>query len=377
MKHNKRYIVLFFLSLLMLNSSFADQSLYGLDDLKFNFKLYFNSILHSKNLDNKAIDFKKSKLGFSYSINEKSNFYISFLYSKRNDFEFDCEYFDYNIDNDSILSIGNIRTVFDMYSSKSENHLSILVPVINKATGFFIKAKGIGLSYKTYYNNNFGFHASLVGKNINDSDDDSSMFSVRNFYFSENDSKLFHIGLNGNFIKNKVNNKKVKHVGNIFRNFSINKSAAIGIEIAEKIKNFTVESGIFCTRINPMLGVSNNKYFNVYNFYYEMNYIITGENRRYSYMDGAIKGIKVGKPITESGIGAIELVGRYQFTDAISSNNTYKIDMGRHNIFITGINWLPTNNCKILFNYINTNSVYKLTKTLRNNEFKIEYRLFI
>ena len=162
-----------------------------------------------------------------------------------------------------------------MYVNKSENHLSILLPTTIGATAVFVKPKGIGFSYRTIYNNNFGFHTSLVGTNINNSDDNSNMFSFRNYYFIENGSNLLHIGLNGNIIQNKSNKTKTKHINNIYQKFPLDKSASIGIELAEKINNFTLESGIFYTKITPMVEVLKHKYFNTYNMYYEVNYILS------------------------------------------------------------------------------------------------------
>lgn len=351
------------------------QKVEPIDGLSFSFKMYFDSYVKGEK-SNRAFDFKKSKLGLSYKLNDKLDFNTSFLYSKNNKFEFDLEYFDYHINDHSVLSVGNVRAIFDMYFEKSENHLSVIMPSINKATSFFVKMQGLGFIYKNNFNDNLSFHVSAVGKNINNSNDDDNMLTVRAFCFNENKDNVFHIGLNNSFIFNDKTKRKNKSINNTYYDFSIRKLNSTGLELATILKNFTIESEIFYVRINPFVDELKGKYFDSYNFYSEFNYVLTGEVKNYDKIDGVIKKMKVKNPISSGGIGAIEAVVRCQFTNAISNKNSYSIDMGKHRVLLTGLNWLPTNYNKILLSYSKIKSNYKTRSNKNSNELRAEYRFF-
>ena len=371
----KKFTFFCIIFLSCLNIAHSAQKIEQIDRFNFNFKIYFNSYIHSET-SNKALDFKKSKLAFSYKLNDELEFNTSFLYSKKNKFEFDVAHFDYHINDHSVLYIGNVRSIFNMYFEKSENYLSIIIPTVNRATSFFTKAQGLGLIYKNNFNDNFTFHLSAIGKNINNSNDDSNILTIRTFYFNENSDNILHIGLNNNFIYNDKMKRKDKNINNVYYDFSIRRLNSTGIELATRLKNFTLESEIFYTKINPFAEKLKGKYFDVYNFYSEISYVLTGEVKIYDKLNGVIKKLKVKNPISNGGIGTIESVVRYQFTNAISNKNDYSMDLGRHKILLFGLNWLPTNCNKILLSYSKIKSNYKIRENKNNDEFKIEYRFF-
>lgn len=374
--YKKKCILVFMMFLFSLNPVYSMTKIKQIDGLSFNFKIQFDSVVKSKK-DEYIFDFKKSKLGFFYELNDKFNFVVTFLYDRRNNFEFDQEYLKYSINERSFIYFGNIRTIFDMYFEKSEEQLSIVIPIINKATGFFVKTKGLGFIYKNNFNDNFSFHLSAVGKNVNNSNDDSGVLTLRTFYFHKNEDNVLHIGFNDSFIYNNKKRKDSKVSDNIYHDFSIKKLNSIGLEFASLLKNFTVESEIFYVKMNPFVEALSKKYFNAYNFYAEINYILTGEIKQYDKVSGVIKKFKVKRPIGENGVGAFETVIRYQFTNAIANKHGYGIDMGKHNILLLGFNWLPTNYSKILLNYSRIKSHYKIKGDKNNSEIKLEYRFFI
>ena len=372
----KKAVFFFMTFMLFLKTAHSMVKVDQIDGLNLNFKIYLDSYVKSKKSNN-VIDFKKSKLGFLYNLDDQLDFVATFLYTKNNEFEFDQEFFNYYINNHSFISLGNIRTIFDMYFEKSEEHLSIVIPVINKATGFFVKTKGLGFIYKNNFSDNLSFHVSAVGKNINDSSDDSGVLTLRTFYFKENGDNIIHLGLNNSFIYNDKKKREDKEINNIYYGFGIKKLNSTGFEFASRLKNFTLESGIFYVKMNPFIEELKGKYFNSYNFYSEFNYVLTGEVKNYEKINGVIKKLKVKNPVDKGGIGTFETVARYQFTNAITNRSNYSLDMGRHKILLLGFNWLPTDYCKVLLNYSNIKSYYKVKGNVNNDEFKIEYRFFL
>ena len=371
----KRSYFFLIVFLLFFNVAHSMINVDQVDGFSFGFKLYMGSYV--KNSENyKLLDFKKSKLNLSYKLNDKFDVSISTSYTKRDKLNLDNVYFNYHINDSSVLSVGSISALFDMYFEKSEDHLSIIVPTVNKATSFFAKTKGLGFVYKNNINDNFTFHVSFVGKNLNNSHDDRNIFTLRAFYFNEYKNNLIHVGLNNNFIHNDKENVNTVAVNNIYTKFPVKKLNSTGIEFASRIKSLTIESGAFYAKINPFVNELSHKYFDSYSIYSEVTYVVTGEVKNYDKLNGVIKKIKVKNPVSQGGIGAIELVARYQFTDAISERGNYTIDMGRHNIFLFGVNWLPTNHCKVLLNYSTIDSSHRNKNKERNNNFRAEYRLF-
>ncbi len=96
-------------------------------------------------------------------------------------------------------------------------------------------------------------------------------------------------------------------------------------------------------------------------FYFDVSYFLTGEHRGYDLTRGAFDQVKVLRPVTKSkedprgGMGAIELAGRFSFTD-FSSPNLAPLDNGLPaGAFLyqltLGCNWYLNDFTRFMFNY--------------------------
>lgn len=79
--------------------------------------------------------------------------------------------------------------------------------------------------------------------------------------------------------------------------------------------------------------------------YAEAGFVLTGESR--GYKDGAFDRLKPSKPITDGGIGAIEINARYDHLDL----NDGGIIGGRQRTALIGVVWAPIDYIRITANY--------------------------
>lgn len=79
--------------------------------------------------------------------------------------------------------------------------------------------------------------------------------------------------------------------------------------------------------------------------YAEAGFVLTGESR--GYKDGAFDRLKPAKPITDGGIGAIEINARYDHLDL----NDGGIIGGRQRTALIGVVWAPIDYIRITANY--------------------------
>ena len=105
--------------------------------------------------------------------------------------------------------------------------------------------------------------------------------------------------------------------------------------------------------------------------YFELGYFLTGESR--GYKNGLFDRTKVLKPFSKGGAGAFQLVGRIDYLDLDSNKikngatnnfangtstlaalNTRLGRGGKQTGYILGLNWMPQDYVRFLFNYIHT-----------------------
>lgn len=96
-------------------------------------------------------------------------------------------------------------------------------------------------------------------------------------------------------------------------------------------------------------------------FYYDISYFLTGEHRGYDRTRGAFDQVKVLRPVVKTkddprgGMGAIELAGRFSFTDLTSPNlapleNGSPAGASLYQLTL-GCNWYLNDFTRIMFNY--------------------------
>ena len=89
--------------------------------------------------------------------------------------------------------------------------------------------------------------------------------------------------------------------------------------------------------------------FDVNGWAFDVGYFLTGESMNYK-TKGHFSGTKPKNSVTNGGIGAWQVVARYEQFDLRDST----VDGGEAELITIGLNWLPTKNTRIMANYINT-----------------------
>lgn len=85
-------------------------------------------------------------------------------------------------------------------------------------------------------------------------------------------------------------------------------------------------------------------------FYAEANYFLTGETRPYNASSGAFGAIRPNSVVGRGGYGAWQVGIRYSSTDLTDDD----VIGGKKDTLTAALNWYPTNNVKLMANYLHT-----------------------
>jgi phosphate-selective porin OprO and OprP len=105
--------------------------------------------------------------------------------------------------------------------------------------------------------------------------------------------------------------------------------------------------------------------------YGELGYFLTGETRGYKHGDGTWSRTKVKNPVSSGGIGAFQIAGRLDYVDlddpalkngvtnnfstggtSLAALNTRLGRGGTQTSYMLGLNWMPIDYVRFLFNYV-------------------------
>lgn len=82
--------------------------------------------------------------------------------------------------------------------------------------------------------------------------------------------------------------------------------------------------------------------------YAEVGYMLTGGDTR-SYKKGAFGAVSPTKPVGKGGMGAVQIVARYDYLDL--NDPTRGITGGSQKGYYAGVNWFPVEYIKLMLNY--------------------------
>ncbi len=83
-------------------------------------------------------------------------------------------------------------------------------------------------------------------------------------------------------------------------------------------------------------------------WYAQASYYLTGENRTYNPSRGGVGRLKPSNPVTDGGLGAVEIGARYATIDL----NDAGFQGGELDTINFAVNWYPTSNTRLDFNYV-------------------------
>jgi phosphate-selective porin OprO/OprP len=155
--------------------------------------------------------------------------------------------------------------------------------------------------------------------------------------------------------------------------YLVQKSLHLGGE-AQMLKVRSYRPGEIATGIDAFAGGTGVTPFENPTFWgghFELGYFLTGETR--GYKNGTWDRTKVLNPVGKGGMGAVQLIGRFDYLDlndarliaaptttfatgatALASQSSREARGGTQMGYLFGVTWIPTDYVRFLFNYIHT-----------------------
>jgi phosphate-selective porin OprO and OprP len=181
-------------------------------------------------------------------------------------------------------------------------------------------------------------------------------FRIGGTPYMKDKKHLFHIG--GSYMHeelkgdrfNNIDNNLVSHLGD--GDQLEWDSGEAGVEV-DTVDAFAVEA---ISVWGPLFGVfeytawdvdtKSSGSYDLDGFALDVGYFLTGESMKYK-TKGHFSGVTPKKSVTNGGLGAWQIVARYEQMDLRDGN----IDGGEAEVFTAGLNWHPTANTRLMANY--------------------------
>lgn len=345
-----------------------------IDGLKFSGRLHVNSSWYDADkslskLYKDKTEIKRAKFGFTKAIDnfeikmdvnfDRDNTYLSDAYLKYN----------FNVNNS--IKFGQITPPTFMEKEKSSNNMATIDSSIYSANGWF-DSYIIGLNY-VFIEENMGLTTGIFTKGSSNSNrtDNSSNYNIliRNYYTPiRNKDFILHIGYNFSY-QDYTNNLNVnkQYIKNRYY---------YDLELAFQYKFININSEFVKLYYKyDDIRFDGNK-FNFDGLMTELVINFTGESRKYN-KSGYFGGIDVKHPLSKGGFGSFQGVFSYSIANGKDISGGYLNNIGSGYNYIFGINWIPENYFRILFNYsINSITKRDYTNAGKYNAFKIEARMY-
>lgn len=213
-------------------------------------------------------------------------------------------------------------------------------------------------------------HASAQLPGLNDNNvaggtEDRQTFAFRlgGTPIKQDKHHLFHVG--GSYMHeelkgdrfNNIDNNLVSHLGDGDQlEFDVGPGGEVAGVEADTVDAFGGEAisvwgplhGVFEYTAWDVDTKSSGSY-NLDGWAFDVGYFLTGESMKFKG-NGQFSGIKPKKSVTNGGLGAWQLAARYEQMDLRDGN----IDGGEAEVFTVGLNWHPTQNTRLMADYMTT-----------------------
>lgn len=324
------------------------------------------------------------KIIMENKINEDLDFKISLKFFNST-FRIPEAYFKYYLSQSTALSIGQISTVISSENENSANGFQFTNQSMYFVVGNMFFYNGVGFKVGQVYDN-FGLFYGLYGNSYSESIDNlSKVVAIFRTYYNpyKNKNNLIHLGIDYYLSHAKYKNDLVPNSDEKNLLYTISNVNNVILEFAINYENINLQSNYAFSVVRPSKD-GYNKDFNFYNYYIQIGYIPTGESLEYeSGSFGIIDNVR--RPVNSGGIGAFETVFRYSKTNMQDIVSGVIFDYGIYDKYSFAINWMPTNNTKVVFEYsrvlekfVDNYITSKINKGTKNNYnmFTVMFKLF-
>ena len=155
------------------------------------------------------------------------------------------------------------------------------------------------------------------------------------------------LGLNSMFQSMKDNQEDPLTPSYSYSAYAVNKQFNIGVELFLQYKSVYLAAE-YLNASFEFENAPSSKYVTTDALSAELVWNVTGEKTYYDAQYGqygVYGGVTVANPVSEGGLGALQLVARYSYAD---NQDNYLLGTEDYTL---GINWLPEDNVKVLLGY--------------------------
>ena len=251
------------------------------------------------------------------------------------------------------IEVGQFKTPNSLEEQTSSRYISLMER--GSFTDAFGLARQTGIAV-AYAENNMTFKAGLFqGDAGGDGGIEDRTYAARATYAVKLDDGLVHVGASirhreldeagtAKYSQRPHNHQADKYVDT--GSMAAESDTFYGVELAGVMGPFSAQAEWAWQTAN-LIGMSENASFN--GGYIDLSYFITGESR--PYKNGAFSRVKVANPVFEGGMGAWQVVVRYDTIDLTDAD--VAIDGGKQDSFMVGVNWHLNDYTRVMANYSN------------------------
>ncbi len=262
------------------------------------------------------------------------------------------------------VTAGNFRTPFSMEHLSSSNSITFMERSLADAPVAALQSRQTGIGVSTQFNSLYTLHGMIFSTGgpaaPGGSIDEGYGIGGRATFVPVNDgTRLIHIGAAGSHLTASQNRRTQSISARPETGFGLNvvSTGALGTA-TNPVKDFTIFGLEGAVMYGPAslqgeyihTGVSRKGLSNAdfTGFYLQGSYLLTGESRRYNFVNGIFNSPRPHGIVGKGGIGAWELALRFSSLDL----NDGPVNGGKVEDLTVGLNWYPVNNIRLMANYV-------------------------
>lgn len=253
-------------------------------------------------------------------------------------------YLAYHFNDCASLKIGQSLIPGFMEREKSSDDMATILWNSEERLGW-MPSYLIGANY-AYRGDKLGLSLGVYGNGVDNEDKVNNYVNYntagRVWYSAVNtDEAAVMLGLNSMFQSMKDDTLSGNYS---YSKYSVNKQFNIGVELFLQYKSVYLAAE-YLNASFEFENAPSSKYVTTDALSAELVWNVTGEKTYYDAQYGVYGGVTVANPVSEGGLGALQLVARYSYAD---NQDNYLLGTEDYTF---GINWLPEDNVKVLLGY--------------------------
>jgi phosphate-selective porin OprO/OprP len=252
------------------------------------------------------------------------------------------------------LYVGNFKNTVSLEQMTSSKYFTFMQRALPNA---FALGRKLGIGVKSY-GDKWTAAAGVYGGTLEQPSNDGHGVSGRATFSPIHETgRVIHMGISG-FWRSSDDDDSVRfrvrpesHVTDTrlvdTRSIDTEDYYSVGVEAA-LIKGPFAFQGEYM-RVDVSRKIDSNPDVDFDGYYVEGSWFLTGESRNYYFKEGMFNSVKPLTSVGQGGMGAWKLAARFSNIDLSDKD----INGGKEDNFTIGLNWYPTNQTRIIAEYIN------------------------